>query len=163
MSEQTAPFLGPCSFLCSSRCEVTPVLQPLPPHGPQLFPLGLRGTQSLLQHFVISQEHFRPIFLFLISLIDFLNYVPAQRCFKKYLTQQQLTAKLLKPSFHSKGLLEPEIISIILKPVVFYPWLKRQHVAGEAYNLRQHLFIFFFSAYFLLSKCLTHTPWRIIY
>ena len=54
----------------------------LPPE-PRPLSLVLWAIQSLLQHFVISREHFRPIFSFLISLIDFLNYVSAQRCLKK--------------------------------------------------------------------------------
>lgn len=50
----------------------------LPPDQPQARSLALCAIQTLLQQFVISQEYFRPIFLFLISLIDFLNYVSAQ-------------------------------------------------------------------------------------
>lgn len=57
---------------------------------------GALGHSELLQHFLISQEYFRPIFLFLISLIDFLNYVSAKRCLKKTLNSAAINCKAFK-------------------------------------------------------------------
>lgn len=64
---------------------------------------------------------------------------------KKHLTQQQLTAKLLKLPFHFIGLREPEIISIILKSSCILPLVKKaaSGLRGTIY-LRQHLLIFSF-------------------
>lgn len=110
------PVLSPLQVTTSPRAA-------LPPHWPQT----LCAPQSLLQHFVINQECFGLILLFLTSLIDFLNYVSTKvfKKKKKRLTQQQLTAKLLKLSFHFTVLREPEIISILLKSSCILPLVKK--------------------------------------
>ena len=67
-----------------------------PPHAPRPLSMVLWAIQSLLQQYVISQEYFRPIFLFLIFLIDFLNYASAQRCLKKMLNSAAINCKAFK-------------------------------------------------------------------